>query len=176
MDEATLRLLEVAGSWVSGIGALLAVGVSLYLAKQQTKVKLAVSAGHRLVLTRGEPETPEYVSIRVVNLGQQPVTVTNVGWRFGLFRKKYAMQFLHGSPLTEAPPVELTTGKQASFLIPLDGGWIEKIAVELDDTFPRVSAWLMKVQISTSVGKIVSRRLEPGLRKKLAEARAETSK
>ena len=85
MDEATLRLLEVAGSWVSGIGALLAVWVSLHLARRQTAVKLAVAAGHRVIVTPGEPEMPEYVSVRVVNLGQQPVTITNVGWRMGIY-------------------------------------------------------------------------------------------
>ena len=50
MDETTSRLLEVAGSWVSGIGALLAVFVSL-LARQQTAVKLAVKAGDRIVVS-----------------------------------------------------------------------------------------------------------------------------
>ncbi|WP_114185635.1 hypothetical protein [Microvirga aerophila] len=70
MDEPTLCLLEVAGTWVSGIGALLAVGVSLHLARQQTAVKLAVRAGPRVIVRPGEPEMPEYISVHVVNLGQ----------------------------------------------------------------------------------------------------------
>jgi hypothetical protein len=173
MDEATLRLLEIAGTWVSGIGALLAVGVSLHLAKQQTAVTLAVRAGLRVIVTPGEPEMPEYISVHVVNLGQQPVTITNVGWRMGIFRKRYAVQMLHGIRLSQVPPIELSTGKQANFLVPLDTtDWMKNMASELDGTFPGLSAWMMKVQISTSVGKIISRRLEADLRKRLVRARA----
>jgi hypothetical protein len=176
MDEATLRLLEVAGSWVSGIGALLAVWVSLHLARRQTAVKLAVTAGHRVIVTPGEPEMPEYVSVYVVNLGQQPVTVTHVGWRMGIFRKRYAMQMLHGIRLSHVPPVVLTTGQQAGFLVPLEGtDWLKDMASELDGTFPWLSAWMMRVQISTSVGKIVTRPLEASLRKILIEARMKTT-
>jgi hypothetical protein len=177
IDEAMLRLLEVAGSWVSGIGALLAVGVSLHLARQQTAVKLAVTAGHRVIVTPGEPEMPNYVSVHVVNLGQQPVTITNVGWRMGIFRKRYAVQLLHGIRLSHVPPVVLTTGQQAGFLVPLEGtDWLENMASELNGAFPRLSAWMMRVQISTSVGKIVTRRLESDLRKLLVKRRAEASR
>jgi hypothetical protein len=173
MDEATLRLLEIAGTWVSGIGALLAVGVSLHLARRQTAVELAVEAGHRVIIAPGEPEMPEYISVLVVNLGQQPVTITNVGWRFGLFRKRYAIQMLHGIPLSRVPPVELTTGQQATFLVPLDNtNWLKDMARRLDGPFPGLSAWMMRVQIFTSVGKTITRRLESGLRKKLVEAHA----
>lgn len=174
MDEATLRYLEVAGAWVSGIGTLLAVWVSLYLARRQTAVRLGVSAGHRYIITQGSRAKPEYLSIKVVNLGQQPVTITSVGWQFGVFRKSYGFQLLNATPLSHMVPIELTTGKEANFLVPLneETKWLQSQAARLDRTFPSLSAWAMKVQISTSVGKIVSQRLEKGLRKKLVEARA----
>ncbi|MEE1611120.1 hypothetical protein [Microvirga sp. CF3016] len=172
MNEATLRLLEVAGSWLSGVGTLLAVVVSLHLARQQTAIKLAVRAGLRIVVTPGEKETPEFVAVRVVNLGQQPVIITSVGWRWGIFRKQYAFQTLHQIGLGQVPPIQLTTGQEANFFVPLDRGWMKRMAGELDPNFPKLAAWMMRVQVSTSVGKIITRPLEPGLRKKLAETRA----
>ncbi|GEO13522.1 hypothetical protein [Microvirga aerophila] len=101
------------------------------------------------------------------------MTITNVGWRFGLFPKRYAIQMLHGIRLSHVAPLELATGQQATFLVPLGTTtWLKDMAGELNGTFPRLSAWMMKVQIFTNVGKTVSRRLEAGLRKKLVEARA----
>ncbi len=172
MDEATLRLLEVARTWISDIGALLAVAVSLHLARQQTAIKLAVQAGHRILLTPGEQETPEFVLVRVVNLGQQPVVITNFGWRWGIIRKKYAVQSLHQLGLGHVPPIQLTTGQEAGFYVPLSGGWMTRMAGELNSKFPRLAAWMVRVQISTSVGKTITRPVESGLRKKLVEALA----
>jgi hypothetical protein len=120
---------------------------------------------------------PEYVSVHVVNLGQQPATITHVGWRMGIFRKRYAVQMLHGIRLSQVPPVVLTTGQQAGFIVPLEGtDWLEDMASELNGTFPRLSAWMIRVQISTSVGKIITRPLEANLRKLLVKRRSEASR
>ena len=115
---------------------------------------------------------PEYVAVNVVNLGHQPVTITSLGWQLGIFPKRYAVQMLHGIKISDTPPIVLTTGEQANFLVPLETTtWLKDMASKLNGTFPRLSARMMRVQIVTSVGKIVTCRLEAGLRNKLVDAR-----
>jgi hypothetical protein len=172
IPEPTLRLLEVAGSWVSGVGALLAVWVSLSLARRQTAVRLSVRAGLRLIVTPGECHKPEYVSIEVVNVGQAPVVITNVGWRWGNWKKRYAVQLLDGIAPSQVPPVTLTTGQQALFLVPVkESNWIANMANGLGPSrWPWLTAWSLKVWISTSLGNTVTETLEKDLRQELVAA------
>jgi hypothetical protein len=92
MNEATYRLLEVIGTWLSGIGSLLAVVVALYLARSQSSVKLKVSVGHRLIVTPGIKRESEVIDISVINVGERPVVITNVLWMTGILKRKYAVQ------------------------------------------------------------------------------------
>jgi hypothetical protein len=172
LSEPTLRLLEVAGQWVSGVGALAAVLVSLYLARRQEAVRLRVSAGVRLSVERGSEETPEYVVIRVVNLGYRPVTVSAIGWRVGLFHKHLFYQILDGEPPSPRVPIEMAVGQEANFMILLDR-WLEAsdMAKEFGGPLAPLRAWTTKVQVVTAVGETVSKRIEKNLRKKLLGAK-----
>src|SRR5215213_9868069 len=77
MSEEAARLWGVIGTWFSGIGSMLAVIVSLYLARRQDRVNLTVSAGIRQLVTPGERGAPpKFVAIRVVNRGYRRVTVS----------------------------------------------------------------------------------------------------
>src|SRR5215210_1169995 len=123
MSEEAARLWGVIGTWFSGIGSMLAVIVSLYLARRQDRVNLTVSAGIRQLVTPGERGAPpKFVAIRVVNRGYRRVTVSHVGWRIGLLRKRNFVQLLHPRhPMSSDIPVSLDQGEQANFFIPLDG-------------------------------------------------------
>jgi hypothetical protein len=178
LSESTLKILEVAGTWVSGIGTLLAVVVSLHLARRQTAVKLDLRAGHRLVVTLGEKQIPEYISIQIVNVGQQPTTITSVGWTIGFFRKSHFVQRVDGDPMSDQIPKELATGKQAKFFVPLDQepNWIERFAANLDARFPAISVRTLRIWVSTTVGKTVFSKPERSLQKMLVEARGKLPK
>jgi hypothetical protein len=108
----------------------------------------------------------------VLNLGQQPVIINSIGWRFGLFRKRYSQQRLHGIPLSQVPPVTLATGQEANFFVPLDTtDWLKNMVGNLSESFPELSARMLRVYVATSVRKPVYRRVDPELRKKLVSAR-----
>ncbi len=75
------------------MGTISAVVVSLYLARHDNNVKLEVSAGHRLRVTPGDKKPyPEYLVIKIVNIGHREAQVTNIGWKVGLFRPQLAVQ------------------------------------------------------------------------------------
>jgi hypothetical protein len=177
MDEKTLRLLEVAGTWVSGIGTLLAVLVSLYLARRQTAVMIDLSAGHRIMVTPGQEHTPEFIVIRAVNAGQQPITLTHIGWRIGMFKKMHFVQVVDGNPLSSALPVQLAPGQQAQYFVPLNQSpnWIERFAENLNHWFPKISVETLKVSASATVGPTIYRKPERGLRKMLVDAQEKLS-
>lgn len=170
MDQTTWKLLEIGGNWVSGVGSLLAVWVALRIAKKQTEVKLAVVAGERALVDRVARTAPMILFVQVTNIGQAPATITNVGWEQGVISKRYGIQMLEQSHASNTVPIDLTTGKQATFTVPFDGTtWLPDMVEWLDGWFPRFKAWDIKVCIYTSVGTTVKQRLEPALRKKLLE-------
>jgi hypothetical protein len=116
MDETTYRLLEVAGSWLAGIGSLLAVVVALYLARAESTIRLKIDAGHRLIITPGVEENAEAISISVANTGARPVVITNVLWKMGIVRRRLRCSsywFLTGQL---AHPPNLGTGPQRVIL------------------------------------------------------------
>jgi hypothetical protein len=54
--------------------------------------------------------------------------------------------------------------------------WLPNMAADINSRLPWLTAWSLKVQIFTTVGKTVSRRIEPGLRRKLLEENKRQSK
>lgn len=176
LDEHELRLLEVAGTWLSGVGALLAVVTALYLARMERTVRLKVSAGLRLIVTPGEEQTPEVVDITVVNVGERPVVITNVLWRWGILRRHYAVQ-VTGSPMDSLQILQrLDPGHRGSFYIELNPddqeNWARRFAKNMPKHFRHI--WLRRLQIgiATAVGVTRWSSVEGTLREKLSESNA----
>jgi len=71
LDENTYKVLDLAGSWVAGIGALSAVITSLWLARRSNTIRLGLLANHVQIVTPGEKSAPDYVQIRIVNKGTE---------------------------------------------------------------------------------------------------------
>lgn len=160
---------------MAGIGTLSAVIVSLYLARRDSKVKLIVTAGHRVLVTPGQTRTPDYCSIRVTNVGFRPATITGIGWKVGLLKKKYGIQTVHGHPASSNLPVKLEYGDEASYLIGFLGdgtypNWIDEFPIDFLSNNPKISTLTLKVQAFTSVGKTFESKIEKGLRQRLLSA------
>lgn len=169
MKPETFQILSVIGTWLAGIGTLSAVIVSLCLARRNSKVRLKVCAGHRILITPGQREAPDYCSIRITNVGFQPATITGIGWKVGLFKKKYGTQTV---PETSKLPVKLDYGDEASYLISFLGdgsypNWIEHFPKDCLSDHPRISCFTLKIQAFTSIGKTFESRIENGLRQRL---------
>jgi hypothetical protein len=174
INPETLQILNTIGIWLAGVGTLSAVIVSLYLARRDSKVQLKVSAGHRVLVTPGQKGTPDYCSIRVVNVGFRPATITGIGWRVGFFRKKYGIQTVHGHPVSSKLPIKLEHGDEANYLIGFLGdgsypNWIDEFPKSFLPGNPKISSLTLRVQAYTSVGKTFESKIERGLRQRLVE-------
>lgn len=88
MDLTSLQLWGVIGTWVAGIGTVAAVITSLWFAMHLNSIKLEGSASHRIAVTPGSKETPDYCFIHVVNIGLRPAKITNVSWHVGRGRRR----------------------------------------------------------------------------------------
>jgi hypothetical protein len=83
---------------------------------------LHVTAGHRLIVTQGQKGPhPEYLLIRIVNIGHREAQITNIGWKVGLFKKQHAIQSTIRDSISSHLPVRLKDGEEAAYYIPLIG-------------------------------------------------------
>jgi hypothetical protein len=119
-------------NWIAAIGTVAAVIISLYLALSSNKPKAKLSVGVRVMFTPGDSGPhPAFVVVKLVNLGDRPIHINSLGWKSGLFKKKYALQIVHATPFSQGLPVSLEHGKEAQWHIPTDmrdGGWYKYLA------------------------------------------------
>ena len=175
IDQNILSLLNTIGIWLAGIGTLAAVIVALYLARRDTIVKLKIYAGHRIIVSQGSKEKPDFLSIGITNVGFRKTTIINIGWKIGLLKKKYAIQTLYPLPYSDNLPKTIGDGEEAKFLIPFinfEGypNWIDEFPKDFLVKFPAITSLNLKLQVFTSIGKTFEVRVEEGLRKKLVES------
>jgi hypothetical protein len=167
-DEWCLHLWETAGTWLAGVATLLAVIVSLVLARRD-RIRLGISAGHRIEVVPGAAGPyPEFLVIAVRNVGSRPATIEGIGWhrRFARrWRHAYQLFNIEGYP---GPPVTITPGGAHHFKLPIAqwGGWFVKDFV---GRWPRLRVRFIRVQTWTPAGDKFYGPLESGLRDWLIE-------
>jgi hypothetical protein len=174
MRGLSVEAWEAIGTWIASIGTVVAIAVTVWIARRDNAVRLRVFASVGQIA--GSPTIPlerKHVWITVTNIGRRTVTVNTVGWRSGLFHysspwfgRQYAVQAV-GPPIGPQLPLKMVDGDSASWLIPLDN-WLE--GVERIVAKPR---WLglrtMYIQAFSSTGDVVSSHIASSLRKKIAE-------
>lgn len=172
-----INLFNACGAWFAAIGTFSAVTLSLYLASRDRRIRLKISAGHRIVVTQGSSETehPDFCSISVVNVGFRKATITGIGWKVGIFKKRYSIQTPSPSPYSSSMPVSIEDSEEAKWLIPFKAqgnypNWVDSFAKEFIGKYPKIQARTIKLQIFTSTGKVFERRIEKGLQRRLIEA------
>ena len=160
-------------NWFGALGSFTAAFIALYIANRSSKPSARATVGHRvLIYPGGEKPNPEYVVFRIVNTGDRPIQVIQIGWKLGLFRKRFAVQICDPS-LSSKFPAELSHGQEGSWFIPLttqEGPWLEYIAREMLLPYPRIALWTIRGQIFSSVGHVFEARLEEGILKRLKAA------
>ena len=163
-------LINSFSNWVSAFATIAAVWVSLYLARKAWRPRASVSVGHRLVITTGVKAPPaEIVMFRVVNTGDRPIRVTQIGWRVGLFRRRYAIQ-RYDETQSSVMPIELSHGQEAHWVVPLDcrdQPWLEYFAEGMLSPHRRISCATLRAQFFTSVGYVFEAKPEDNLLQKL---------
>jgi hypothetical protein len=146
----------------------------LYLARQGQRVKLNITAGHRVMATPGiKGSYPEYIVINIVNNGNRDVQITNIGWQVGFFKKQrqHAIQVIDQDGLSSTLPIWLRYGEQANYFIPLgvNKEWLERFIKDFYLNRPKSRVKYTKIWVSTSLGKTFESAIENGLRKIIIE-------
>jgi hypothetical protein len=90
IDKEHWDFLNSFANWVSAVGTVSAVVVSLWISLRQGRVALAVDAGtmdYTQSIEGQQISTSSYVAVRVFNEGQAPAQVTGIGWAYGERRR-----------------------------------------------------------------------------------------
>lgn len=170
MDTETWKFINTFAPWLSAIGTLLAVTVSLYLARAKKPIKLKISAGHRVIVEQGgNGDPPAYLYISAVNTGHRIATITNVGWKLGLLGRRHAIQLVQKDSYSSGLPVKIDDGEQAQWLVPLslEDNWLQRFSRNFLLPHPRWNLLWLRLQIHTSVGKTFETSIEKGLKEEL---------
>jgi hypothetical protein len=172
VNQETWKFINTFAPWLSAIGTLAAVIVSLYLARANKPIKLQIRAGHRLTIETGQRgKPPEFLYISAINVGHRTATVTNVGWRVGFWKKRHVIQLLKKDAYSSGIPVTINDGEEARWLVSLDreDNWVQRFASDYLTPNPRLNIFWMRLQVYTSVGKKFETRIEKSLKERLLE-------
>ena len=171
MDPNTVETWQFINSfapWLAGIGTLAVVLTTFHFAFERTRVKLRVSAAHRIIVWPTSPND-EIVEIKVVNLGFCDAQVTEIVWKVGAFKKCQLLQVFNFSPryrhlddCSDSLPKRLSHGEQARYIIPFEP-WIGFFRPHLQP-HPRLWTRLLGIQVGTSVGQTIKGRVEKKLK------------
>ena len=169
-DKETWRFINTFAPWLSAVGTLAAVATSLWLAQRDRRIRLAVRASLRIQFIRGggPGHGDRLVSVNVINRGRRAATVSGIGWRLGLLkRREFLVPDYQGTTL----PAKLEDGDEAAFLFPLD-----QFASGLLDALPRcallplpgICLGTMQAIIATTAGRAFYATITRDLRHELA--------
>ena len=77
MSQEVWLFINSFAPWLSAVGTIAAVMATVYFAWRTHRIRLEVSAGHRLLVGPGSSQPfPELLAIRVVNTGYRNVNIT----------------------------------------------------------------------------------------------------
>lgn len=172
MSQESWLFINSFAPWLSAVGTIAAVLATVYFAWRSHRIRLEVSAGHRLLVGPSTPKPfPELLAIKVVNTGYRNVNITNIGWKVGLFKKQYAVQKIDSNMTSSTLPVLLKEGEEVNYHIPIDhnNNWLENFSKDMLKPYPRLNIHFVKVWVSTSVGTNFESNIEPSLKGKLVE-------
>lgn len=116
LPQSQWEFINTFADWFSAIGTILAVWVSLWLARQASLPKARITAS--VMRKVGESGLgSEFLGIQIANVGDRPFIVTGLMWRAGLpFFRKHAFQPIENALL----PMELQLGRNGLWEIDLD--------------------------------------------------------
>lgn len=179
ISKSQWDLINGFANWFSAAGSFAAAAVALYLANRAAKPSAKVSVGHRIIIGPGSSKPyPEFAVFRIVNTGDRPIRVIQLGWKVGLFRKRFAVQ-MYDVTQSSALPIELAHGQEATWYVPLSASeepWLEYFAKGMLVPHYRTALWTLRAQMFSSVGYVFESRPEEGLIKRLREACAKVVK
>lgn len=172
-DADCLRIWEIAGTWVAGLGSVAAVIVALRLATWDQKVHLRVTANIGLMLgSPGADPHQRYIWVSVTNIGRRTATLNNICLRCGLpwsrspFLPARHAVLLFDPSLSTPTPVTLRDGESASYFVKIEQATYHTL---LEKPFG-VSSRLMTFFASDALGNQFHVKPSKDLRKHMQES------
>lgn len=173
VDKITWDLVNGFANWFSAIGSVAAAAVALYIANRASRPTAILSVGHRISIGTGQKAPyPGYAVFRVVNTGDRPIRIVQIGWSIRWPRRRAAVQMFDES-MSSRLPVDLSHGQEASWYIPLSAReqpWLEYFAKGLLMPHSRTSLWSLRAQAFSSVGYVFTAKPENNLLGPLRDA------
>ncbi len=171
LDRETWRFINTFAPWVSAVGTLLAVIVSLRLAARSARVRLHVSTAIYRLAAPGErfADAPEYLQIRAVNHGHRDATVNGLMWSYRpLFGKRRTVaQIPPTDPKSSRLPIKLAFGDAARCFFTM-GEFKAGVADFLDmlrqARFPKLAVRRLKAGVYTTTGQEFVRPIDKTVR------------
>jgi hypothetical protein len=187
IDKPTWDLVNGFANWFAAAGSFAAAAVALYIANRSARPSAELSVGHRIIGADSVAPYPEYVVFRVVNTGDRPIRIVQIGWSIRWPKRRSAVQMFERS-LSSQLPVDLSHGQEASWYVPLNAReehWMDYFAKDMLTPSYRLSLWSLRAQLSlwslraqafSSVGFVFTAKPEQGLLRRLREACERVSK
>ena len=171
--KAQWDLVNGFANWFAAIGSFAAAAMALHIANRSGKPTAMLSVGHRILIGPGSTKPyPEFAIFRIVNTGDRPIRIIQIGWRAGLFCKRFAVQ-MYETEQSSKLPIDLTHGQEASWYVPLSAReepWLEYFAKGMLSPNHWVALRTLRAQAFTSVGYVFEAKPEESLLKPLREA------
>jgi len=179
IDKSSWDLFNGFANWASAAASFAAAFAALYIANRAAKPTAKLTVGYRIsIRTDSTKPYPEYAVFRIVNTGDRPIRVVQIGWSIRWPHKRTAVQLFHES-LSSPLPVDLSHGQEASWFIPLnalDPPWLERFSQKMLMPHYRLSLFSLRAQAVSSVGFEFSTKPEVTLLNHLRETCKRASK
>ena len=121
-----LDIWNVAGTWISALGTVGAVVVSLWLAWQSGRPRIEGVVYLGTALSGGLSE--KHIVFIVKNTGRMPVRVSGIGWTVGSRKRDKKWFFQIPSDLTKLP-ADVSVGQDTTIMVPAEQvrGWFKEL-------------------------------------------------
>lgn len=154
ITNSAWNVINGLANWFAAVGSIAAAAVALYIANRSSRPSAKLSIGHRIVGPGSTKPYPEYVVFRVVNTGDRPIRIVQIGWSIRWPKRRAAIQMYEES-ISSPLPIDLSHGQEASWFIPLNAReepWIESFFKGMLMPHPRLSLWSLRGKAFSSVG------------------------
>jgi hypothetical protein len=171
-DRETWRFINTFAPWLSAMGSLSAVITALYLAQRDRRLNVRVRASIRIqfFVGGGPGHGDEFVSVNVVNKGQRPARIARIFWRVGIMKTSTFFHTVPTAPGSSTLPTKLEDGDEAAFIYPIDAffaGFLEGRPRNAFGRLSRLQSFFMRVQVSTSTGRVFSARISRDMQREV---------
>lgn len=172
MTKNEWDLYYVLGSWLSAVGTLATVIVALYLANRTSRHTAKVSISSVIMFSVPTTKSEQrFIQFSIVNTGERPIRIEQIGWRAGLFRRSFVVQGFDRAN-SSAMPIDLSHGQKAKWMVPLNEGssWEHRLAEKLLSPAGVCALWSLRGIFHTTIRRTFSAKPGASIVTKLREA------